>query len=252
MKKERQKIKHCLVYALTVILFLFGITVDGISEKPFSRKHQRVVVIDPGHGGNEHGSRSADDVLEKAVSLNLARLIADKLKGDCKVMLTRTDDYWLDIPKRTALANYQQADLFISLHSGGSFVHSAGGTVIFYYEKHPEPDLVKETPTLDSLSVDDAPLMSWNDIQERYLTSSRKLAEIMQAQIIKITQDPDSSIKSAPLSVLQGADMPAILIELGYLTNPNEGKALSNPEYLALIAEAISKGVKSYLSNKGQ
>jgi len=252
VKKKRQKIEHYLVYALTVMLILFGATADGISKKPFPRKHKGVVVIDPGHGGNEHGSRSADDVLEKAVTLSLARLIADRLEGECEVMLTRTDDYWLDIPKRTALANYQQADLFVSLHAGGSFVHSAGGTVIFYYEKHPELDLVKETPTLESLSAEDTPLMSWNDIQDRYLTSSKKLAETMQAQIVKITQDPDSRIKGAPLSVLQGADMPAILIEIGYLTNPNEGKALSNPDFLALIAEAISKGVKSYLSNKGQ
>ena len=210
------------------------------------------MVIDPGHGGNEHGARSADNVLEKAVTLNLARLIADKLKEDCKVVLTRTDDYWLDIPKRTALANYLQANLFISLHAGGSFVLSAGGTVIFYYEKHPEPDLVEETPSLDALSGDDAMLASWQHIQERYSTSSKKLAEIMQAQIIRITQDPDSRIKSAPLSVLQGADMPAILIELGYLTNPNEGKALADQKFLALLAEAISKGVKRFLSKKGQ
>ena len=223
------------------MLVLFGVTADGISKKPFSLKNKGIVVIDPGHGGNDHGSQSADDVLEKAVALNLARLIADKLKEDYKVMLTRTDDYWLDIPKRTALANYQQADLFISLHTGGSFVHSSGGTAIFYYEKHPEPDLVEKTPTLDSLSVDDSPLMSWNDIQERYLTSSKKLAEIIQAQIIKITQDPDS-----------GADMPAILIELGYLTNPNEGKALGDQEFLSLIAEAISKGIKRFLLKKGQ
>ena len=252
MKKERQKLRHYLVSALTVILVLFGVIADGISKNLFSKKHQRVVVIDPGHGGNEHGARSSDDVLEKEVALNLARLIADKLKEDCRVLLTRTDDYGLDIPNRTALANYQQADLFISLHAGGSFVHSGGGTVIFYYEKHSEPDPVKETSTLDSLSADDAPLMSWNDIQERYLTSSKKLAEIMQAQIIKITQDPDSRIKSAPLSVLQGADMPAILIELGYLTNPNEGKALGDQKFLSLIAEAVSKGVKHFLSKKNK
>jgi N-acetylmuramoyl-L-alanine amidase len=252
VKKKRQKIKHCFVSALVVILAIFGVTADGISKKTFSRKHKGIVVIDPGHGGNDHGARSADDVLEKAVALNLARLIADKLKEDCRVLLTRTDDYGLDIPKRTALANYQQADLFISLHAGGSFVHSAGGTVIFYYEKHPDPDPVKETSTLDSLSADDAPLMPWDDIQERYLTSSKKLAETMQAQIIKITQDPDSRIKSAPLSVLQGADMPAILIELGYLTNPNEGKALGDQKFLSLIAEAVSKGIKRFLSKKGQ
>lgn len=252
MKKERQKIKHYLVSSLTVILVLLCVTADGISKKPFSQEHKGIVVLDPGHGGNDNGSQSADGILEKAVTLNLARLIADKLKEDCKVVLTRTDDYWLDIPKRAALANYLQADLFISLHTGGSFLHSVGGTSIFYYEKHPQHALKEKTPTLDSLKGDDPPLTSWNDIQDRYLTSSKKFADSMQAQIIKITQDPDSTIKFAPLSVLKGADMPAILIELGYLTNPNEGKALEDQKFLSLIAEAISKGIKSFLLKKGQ
>lgn len=230
---------------------LFCATADGKGKKPFSQRHEGIVVLDPGHGGNDSGSRSPEGVLEKDVTLNLARLIADKLKKDCKMVLTRTDDYLLDIPKRTAVANYLQADLFISLHSGGSFLHSAGGTSIFYYEKHYQALLGKVTHTLDSLEGDDAPLMSWNDTQDRYLTDSKKFAESMQTQLIKITQDPDSAIISAPLSVLQGADMPAILIEVGYLTNPNEGKALSNPEFLSLLAEAISKGIKSFLMKKG-
>ncbi len=252
MKKVRQKIKPYFVSFLSVIFVILCITADAISTNPSFQKLKGVIVLDPGHGGNDTGAQSSDGILEKAVTLNIARLIADKLNEDYKVVLTRTDDYWLDIPKRTALANYLQADLFISLHTGGSFLHSVGGTSIFYYEKNPESALQEQTPTLDSLTDEDVPFMSWNHIQDRYLSSSKKLAEHLQAQIIKITQDPDSNIKSAPLSVLQGADMPAILIELGYLTNPNEGKALGNPEFLSLLAEAISKGIGSFLSKKGQ
>ena len=237
--------------SLTVILVLFGVTADGISKKPFSRKHQRIVVIDPGHGGNEHGARSADDVLEKAVALNLARLIADKLKEDCRVLLTRTDDYGLDIPNRTAVANHLNADLFISLHTGGSFLQNVGGTAIFYFENYSQPPGKDEMSSIGSLTSNDSPLQ-WNQIQAKYVTSSKKLAEVMQAQIFTITQDPDSKIQGAPLLVLKGADMPAILIEFGYLTNPNERNALIDNDFLALFAKAISKGIKTFFSKKRQ
>jgi N-acetylmuramoyl-L-alanine amidase len=210
-----------------------------------------IIVLDPGHGGNDIGAQSVAEIQEKAVTLNMAQLIADKLGKDYKVVLTRTDDYWLDIPGRTAVANHQQADLFISLHAGGSFQHSAGGPGVFYYETASEPSLTVKRAGLDPLADPDSPVL-WNHIQDKYLTSSKRLAKIIQARIFTITQDPDSTVQGAPLLVLKGADMPAILIELGYLTNPNESKALVDQNYLTLLAEAISKGIREYLLQKGK
>jgi len=248
---DRQKIKHALIASLVAIAIILGGTSAALSKQLFRQGYKGVVVIDPGHGGNDAGAQSSDVIQEKTVTLNLAHMIANELEDDFKVVLTRTDDYWLDIPSRTAVANHLNADLFISLHTGGSFLHSVGGTAIFYFENYSQPAGKDETSSIDSLTSNDSPLQ-WEQIQAKYVISSKKLAEVMQAQIFTITQDPDSKIKGAPLLVLKGADMPAILIELGYLTNPNERNALIDNDFLALFAKAISKGIKEFFSKKQQ
>lgn len=248
---DRQKIKHAIIALGAMFLIMFGGSPAAASKKLILPKDKGIIVLDPGHGGNDTGARSADGIDEKAVTLNMAHMIAKQLKDDYQVVLTRTDDYWLDIPSRTSVANHMKAGLFISLHAGGSFLHSAGGTSVFYYESPYDWSLTVKKPDLDPLADADSP-SSWNHVQEKYVSNSRKLAEIIQSQIFKITQDPDSNIQGAALAVLKGADMPAVLIELGYLTNPNESKALVDPDFLALMADAISKGIKAFLSEKGK
>ncbi len=251
LNRKCQKIKYPMACLAIMLLVVFGIAPAAVSKKPVVPMYNGIIVLDPGHGGNDIGAQSSAEIKEKTVTLNMAQLIANQLGEDYKVMLTRTDDYWLDIPGRTAVANHQQADLFISLHVGGSFQHSVGGTSVFYYETASEPSRTDKRTDLDPLSDPDSPVL-WNHIQEKYLTSSKKLAKTIHARIFTITQDPDSNVRGAPLVVLKGADMPAVLIELGYLTNPNESKALVDQNYLALLADAISKGIREYLSQKGK
>jgi N-acetylmuramoyl-L-alanine amidase len=240
-----------MICLAAMFVIVFGVAPSAVSKKSILPIYNATIVLDPGHGGNDIGAQSTAEIEEKAVTLNMAQLIAGKLSNDYKVVLTRTDDYWLDIPGRTAVANHLQADLFISLHVGGSFQHSVGGTCVFYYEAASEPSRTDKMTGLDPLTDPDSPVL-WNHIQDKYLTSSKKLAKIIQTQIFTITQDPDSNIRGAPLVVLKGADMPAIIIELGYLTNPNESKALVDPDFLTLLADAISKGIREYLSKKGK
>lgn len=248
---ERQKIKHAFIVLGTMFVIMLGGSPAALSQKLNLPKQNAIIVLDPGHGGNDAGAQSADGTEEKAVTLNMAQMIAAQLKDDYKVVLTRTDDYWLDIPSRTAVANHQKASLFISLHAGGSFLHSAGGISVFYYENPSDSSPTDKKPALDSLAETDSPV-AWNHVQEKYLSNSKKLAEIIQSQIFKITQDAESNIQGAALVVLQGADMPAILIELGYLTNPSESKALVDPDFLPLMADAIGKGIKVFLSQKSK
>jgi N-acetylmuramoyl-L-alanine amidase len=240
-----------MICLAAMFLVVFGVAPAAVSKKPILPMYNAIIVLDPGHGGNDIGAQSTAEIEEKAVTLNMAQLIASRLGKDYKVVLTRTDDYLLDIPGRTSVANHLQADLFISLHAGGSFQHSAGGTSVFYYETASEPSRTDKSTALDPLTDIDSPVL-WNHIQEKYLTSSKKFAKITHARIFTITQDPDSSVQGAPLVVLKGADMPAILIELGYLTNPNESKALVDQNFLTLLADAISKGIREYLSQKGK
>jgi N-acetylmuramoyl-L-alanine amidase len=248
-EEDRQKIKHCLTALAAAFLILVCGATAAVPKKLGIPKS--IVVLDPGHGGNDIGAQSADGILEKTVTLNMAHMIANKLGDDYQVVLTRTDDYWLDIASRTAVANNLQADLFVSLHAGGSFLHSVGGTSVFYFETQSAAGFNIKKTALDPLTDPDSPI-PWNHIQDKYLSSSKKLAEIIQSKLFTITQDPDRNIQGASLVVLKGADMPAILIELGYVTNPNESKALVDENFITLMADAIIKGIEIFLSKKGK
>jgi N-acetylmuramoyl-L-alanine amidase len=247
---KRQKFSSSLISTLMAVLIGLGAMSAGATQPTSDTALKGIVVLDPGHGGRDTGAHGPNGVLEKEVTLTLARMVADDLKVDHAVTLTRSDDYRLDISNRTSVANHLKADLFISLHTGGSFLHSVSGTCVFYYQELSEPAPAADAPSLNTLTGGDVPI-AWNHIQNRYLTSSKKMAQMMQFQLIDITQDAESGICGAPLLVLKGADMPAILIEVGYLTNPNEGRALADRNYLSLLAGAISKGVREYLSRKG-
>lgn len=246
---DRQKIIHVGAIFITIILLYMLGAAEISTAKLIFPKFKGIIVLDPGHGGNDPGAQNSEGIQEKAVTLRLARMIAEKISDDFKVVLTRTDDYWVDIPDRTAVANNQKADLFISLHAGGAFLHSVGGTSVFYYDSYSDSSIKEKKRALDPLQDPDAPI-PWNLIQDRHLTRSKKFAGIVQSELFRITQNPDSSIRGAPLVVLKGADMPAVLIEPGYLTNPNESKALVDEDFLMLITDAIIKAIEEFLSKK--
>jgi len=233
--------RRCLIWI--TILTLLGLSVPSEAKKILFDDRLGTVVIDPGHGGNDLGAKGPSGTLEKNVTLELARLIARELENDFRVILTRTDDYGIDLFKRTGTANYKQADLFISLHTGASFLHNAKGLTIFYYQGTPV-NTPKDDPTGPSDTDASHPL--WHQIQERHVTQSVRLAETIQKQLLAQTTFIESRLLKAPLAVLEGADMPAVLIEIGYLTNPIEEKTLSDPEALADYARGISRGIQLF------
>jgi len=208
----------------------------------------KTVVLDPGHGGHDNGAKGPAGTLEKNVTLGLAHLIADQLKKNYKLILTRSDDYWVDIPDRTAVANHKKADLFISIHTGGSFLHQAKGINIFYYKEL--SGFALET-AVDSLKPRDKaiPQALWDNIQAKHIASSKALAQKMQNNISSQLEFSKSKIQNADLMVLKGADMPAILIEVGYLTNPGDEKNMQNPEVLSDFARAICNGIDDYFQS---
>jgi N-acetylmuramoyl-L-alanine amidase len=217
------------------------------AENPFI-DDIKTVVLDPGHGGYDHGAKGPAGTLEKNVTLGLAQLMADQLKKNYKMILTRSDDYWVDIPGRTAVANHQKADLFISIHTGGSFLHQAKGINIYYY---------KELSGYTLETGDDLPKpgsrahsqVLWEHIQTKHIPSSKLLADIMHNRLNSGLEFFKSKIDSADMMVLKGADMPAILIEVGYLTNPTDEENLQSPEALADVAKAICAGIDEYFQN---
>ena len=239
-----------LYLAMVVSLLVFGNAAQAIARQTLFESFKKIVVIDPGHGGQDFGAKGPDGTLEKTVTLKLARLIASELEPDFKVVLTRTDDFQVDLVNRTSLANHLKADIFISIHNGAGFVHSTTGTSIYFYQNFLKPDSGPQQPPSPADQTRNEPIF-WRNVQNRHLSKSRELARTIDDHLKGITAI-QSRIEGSPLAVLQGAAMPAILIEVGYLTNPAEEKNLRDNRFLMDFAELIRMGIEDFLSQNQQ
>lgn len=212
---------------------------------------RRTVVLDPGHGGADAGAAGVKGTLEKTIAFDIAGLLTGHLEKKYRVVLTRTGDYDMDLYQRTEIANHERADVFISLHTGGSFVIQKEGMSVFYY--HRQPALPGSSgQERQNGSVGGAEPVAWQDIQLQHQKESIVLAGLVQSNFNKMGVDPPCTLKQAPLEVLKGADMPAVAIEIGYLTHPAEAARLDNPSELDRIARAIERAVDQFLNKKGR
>ncbi|MEW6672267.1 MAG: N-acetylmuramoyl-L-alanine amidase [Thermodesulfobacteriota bacterium] len=233
------------VMLLIFFILLFGHS-QGNAEEIDLNALPKTVVLDPGHGGLDAGAKGPGGALEKTVCLNLARKIEANLKDHFRVILTRTDDYGLDLPDRTAVANRAGANLFVSLHTGAGFLLQQTGMSVFFFKEAPgtAPSAETEDSKPSDRSGGTAP---WDSIQSRHLQSSQELARLLHQYLLNPDGSKHSGVQGAPLMVLRGADMPAVLVEPGYLTNPVEEKLLTDPASMARIAEKISNAIIVFL-----
>jgi N-acetylmuramoyl-L-alanine amidase len=222
---------------------------NAIAKQKLFETHMPVVAIDPGHGGKDTGAQGPNGTLEKSITLNLARMIAQRLAADYRVVLTRNDDYGLDNSSRTAAANHAKAEIFISLHTGSSFIHEINRSSVYFYLPFQGTALRTESGIPQS-SADSAPADRWDMIQVKYRAASEKLAILMQSGLTEIWQPQDVAVQGIPLSVLKGADMPAVAIEIGNLANANAAKELTDNRFLAGIAKVVVAAIKDFLAEK--
>jgi N-acetylmuramoyl-L-alanine amidase len=210
------------------------------------------IVIDPGHGGKDPGAIAPNGLKEKdivlAVSKKLARMLREKL--GCEVMLTRTTDVFIPLEERTAIANTEKGDLFISVH-----VNSAPSPRLLGVETY-VLNLTNDEGSMRLAALENATSTSkMSDLQNiladllnnNKLDESTKLADHVQTSMAQGMQLKDLGVKQAPFYVLIGAQMPAILCEITFLSNPNEARRLREDNYLQAIAEHISTGVDEYI-----
>jgi N-acetylmuramoyl-L-alanine amidase len=226
--------------ALSIIFLMPSPSVDAKSA--YWGRSKKIIVLDPGHGGVDEGVRSPDGILEKKVVLELSKRIADQIKGPYRVNLTRSDDYRIDTDRRTDVANNNSADIFISIHAAGSYAQAAKGICIYYFKGA----TAREKDDSVSQINDQESLPAWDHLQLRHIHTSRLLAEHLRKQLSPLTQ---TTITAAPLLVLKGADMPAVLIEIGYLSNPEDVKALREFQHLDTLAVAILAGINEFFSD---
>lgn len=229
-----------------------------------SKNKKYIVVIDAGHGGKDNGASCCGDKKEKNVVLSVAEKLKKKLiaKG-YKVYMTRDDDNFVKLPKRTEFANQKQADIFVSIHANAApkknLRNGFKGIEIYYLSP------AKTQRAKEAAAKENAVMFKGKD----YYTKNAYLSLMSREKIIeshKLSIDVSNNIltsvrehygsvsnggvKSANFWVLVGAQMPAILVETGYITHPTEGKNLMNDYYRSLLAEGISKGIERYLKNK--
>lgn len=225
------------------ILLLWSAAVAASPPVPLDDGSTQIT-IDPGHGGRDKGARGTNGLLEKDVSLELARKLTLKLETQYKITLTRSDDYDVEPRHRAAIANQSRSKLFVSIHTGASFLHAAKGITIYYYAPHksPPPENPKEK------AANGTP-MAWNETHLRHKKASISIATILKTHLEKMTGEKNCNIQSAPLVVLEGADMPAVLIEIGYITHPETEKKLSTPSHLDQLVRTLFEGIDEYMVN---
>lgn len=211
---------------------------------------RKIIAIDPGHGGTDMGALGVGLTREKDFTLTFAKILETKLKKKFMVAMTRRGDTLVELRSRTESANKTRADLLISLHSGGNFVHEIRGVGLYYHESHVPYDGGADTVQADNnLSPGGRTPVRWNRVQGKYISLSRTFAMILNEHLAANAPKGEQlkiSVMGLPAMVLAGADMPALLIELGQLTNPSEEKQLKNKEYLATIADGICSAIETF------
>jgi N-acetylmuramoyl-L-alanine amidase len=218
---------------------------------------QRIIVIDPGHGGKDSGGIGIGHRMEKIAVLKIAKYLYNDLKKmGYKVYLTRHSDYFIPLRERTHFANRKKADLFISIHCNITPNHSTNIKGITTYFLSPTRDKRSiEVAKIENKGVKNLNYTDQNVIlgvlNRDRIIDSQKLAIDIQAGMLyslrkKYNNVIDRGVRPAPFWVLVGTQMPAILIETGFLTNPMEAKRLFDPTYQKLLADGIAAGIYNY------
>ncbi|MBW2001919.1 MAG: N-acetylmuramoyl-L-alanine amidase, partial [Deltaproteobacteria bacterium] len=232
---------------------------EGISLAKQLGLGVKKIVIDAGHGGKDPGAIGRNGLREKDVVLKLANLVAERVRADlhCKVILTRRSDVFLPLEKRTAIANMKGADLFISLHANAHKNRKLQGleTYILNIALDEESMNVAARENATSTKNISDLQMILNDLMlNTKINESNRLAKFVHNGLVKelrkkYTIVKNRGVRQAPFYVLIGAEMPAILVEVGYITNTIENRRLKSVSYLKRAASGIVKGIDLYIKD---
>jgi N-acetylmuramoyl-L-alanine amidase len=214
------------------------------------------IVIDAGHGGHDSGTLGVDGIEEKDVvldvALRLGKLLHDRLGSE--IIYTRSDDTFVPLETRTAIANKAQADLFLSIHANSSSDASARGVETYYLNFTSSPDALDVAARENAVS--DQSIHQLSDLVKKIalkdkIDESREFAGDVEQSLYGGLQKgnsglKDRGVKKAPFVVLIGANMPSILAEISFVTNPKDARQLQQPDYRERVAESLYKGVARY------
>ena len=220
------------------------------------------IVIDAGHGGHDSGTLGDGGIQEKDVvldvALRLGKLLNDRLGAE--VIYTRSDDTFIPLETRTAIANKAQADLFLSIHANSSEDPTARGVETYYLNFTSQSDAL--TVAARENAVSGQSIHQLSDLVKKIalkdkIDESREFAADVEQTLYSGLQTGNEGlrnrgVKKAPFVVLIGANMPSILAEISFVTNPKDAEQLRRPDYRQRVAESLFKGVARYESGLGE
>lgn len=219
------------------------------------------IVIDPGHGGHDTGTIGPNGLLEKELVLDVSRRLGKLLAArlGAQVVFTRRDDTFIPLETRTAIANQEQADLFVSVHANSSHDPDARGVETYYLNFTSSPEALEVAARENAAS--DKSIHELQDLVKKIalkekIEESREFASDVQGALHTglATKNPgerNRGVKKAPFVVLIGANMPSILAEISFISNPGDERRLRTPEYRQRIAESLYRGISRYVDGLG-
>ena len=255
-------------FRIAALAVLFTVAA-AFNPRPFAVEEEgvNIIVIDPGHGGKDPGNLGTGRYKdrEKDVSFDVSLLIKQYIEINLpgtKALLTRDDNQFIELYQRTVIANRANADLFISIHCNASDNHRAYGTESFVLGMGEKDQRLNKTAQLENAArlLEDnwetnyekldasnpAAIIALRAYQDAFLQQSISIADEIQHQFEGRVKRRNRGVKQQPLAVLRGSTMPAVLVELGFLTNPGEEDFLQSNRGKELLASAIYRAIKEY------
>ena len=241
-------------------------------DSAFSREREesasqgiQTIVIDPGHGGMEPGALGKYGTREKDVALAIGLKLKDVIEKNLpvRVVLTRENDVSISLENRAAIANYNKSDLFISIHINSSFRKDAHGSETFFLSREATDDEARRLAYMENNpaefeegivgdSEDEITMILWDMAQSAYLKESSLLAETIQEELNHLLRTRNRGIKQAPFKVLSGVACPAVLVEVAFISNPEEERKLNTEWFQNNVVEAIYRGLENYVERYAQ
>lgn len=220
------------------------------------------IVVDAGHGGHDAGATSPEGIKEKDINLGVALKLRELLERNTgiEVVLTRDGDYFIPLAGRTQIGNRSEADLFLSIHSNGSVNRAATGLETYFLayeatdrqaarlaaEENRVVSLEEDSPFAAFTEGDDLAAMLRDMVNADNMRASEHLAAAVQRRIVEYMHLPNRGVKQAPFFVLVGSKNPAILVEVGFASNPVEARRLAEEQTQWVLAEALYQAIVYY------
>ncbi|HTA17040.1 MAG TPA: N-acetylmuramoyl-L-alanine amidase [bacterium] len=233
----------------TATRWIAPVSVSHAAARPLTGAMIRTIVLDPGHGGKDPGARGPDGLREKDVCLDIAlRLRRELAKRDpgLRVLLTRDSDVFISLQERTAIANRAKGDLFVSIHNNASPEEDVHGTQVFFFDSQSSDRAAADLSMRENGDANQLDILMTDLAKSIVRDQSIGFASLVQRAMGKIINLKHRDISYAPFYVLARTEMPAILVEVAFITNPREEHLLGDPGFRQRAAASIAVGVEAY------